>query len=62
MLTRAHIEVWKPLPTSVQTAAVKYAVKIEGGKISWPNGRGFTYEGNQNRYTNRRHRHHCLCR
>lgn len=44
-VNRAHIEGVKTITNLSADGAVKYSVKIEGGKVSWPNGRGFTYEG-----------------
>lgn len=44
-VNRAHIEGVKTITNLSADGAVKYSVKIEGGKITWPNGRGFTYEG-----------------
>jgi hypothetical protein len=44
-VNRAHIEGVKTITNLSADGFVKYSVKIEGGKISWPNGRGFTYEG-----------------
>ena len=46
-VNRAHIEGIKTI-TNLSAAGVhKFSVKIENGKITWPNGRGFTYEGNR---------------
>jgi len=44
-VNRAHIEGVKTITNLSANGAVKYSVKIEGGKVAWPNGRGFTYEG-----------------
>ena len=44
-VNRAHIEGVKTITNLSANGAVKYGVKIEGGKVTWPNGRGFTYEG-----------------
>jgi hypothetical protein len=44
-VNRAHIEGVKTVTNLSANGAVKYSVKIEGGKVSWPNGRGFTYVG-----------------
>ncbi|WP_205510889.1 hypothetical protein [Longitalea arenae] len=44
-VNKAHIEGVKTITNLSANGAVKYSVKIEGGKISWPNGRGFTYNG-----------------
>ncbi|WP_207510851.1 hypothetical protein [Longitalea luteola] len=44
-VNRAHIEGVKTITNLSADGAVKYSVNIEGGKITWPNGRGFTYDG-----------------
>lgn len=44
-VNRAHIEGVKTITNLSANGAVKYSVKIEGGKVTWPNGRGFTYVG-----------------
>jgi hypothetical protein len=44
-VNRAHIEGVKTITNLSANGTVKYSVKIEGGKVTWPNGRGFTYEG-----------------
>jgi hypothetical protein len=44
-VNRAHIEGVKTITNLSANGAVKYSVKIAGGKVAWPNGRGFTYEG-----------------
>jgi hypothetical protein len=44
-VNKAHIEGVKTITNLSVNGAVKYSVKIEGGKVAWPNGRGFTYEG-----------------
>ena len=44
-VNRAHIEGVKTITNLSANGAIKYSVKIEGGKVTWPNGRGFTYEG-----------------
>ena len=46
-VNRAHIEGIKTM-TNLSAAGVhKFSVNIENGKITWPNGRGFTYDGNR---------------
>jgi hypothetical protein len=44
-VNRAHIEGVKTITNLSANGSVKYSVKIEGGKVTWPNGRGFTYVG-----------------
>jgi hypothetical protein len=44
-VNRAHIEGIKTITNLSANGAVMYSVKISGGKIAWPNGRGFTCEG-----------------
>ena len=44
-VNRAHIEGIKTITNLSAAGAIKYSVKIEEGRISWPNGRGFTYVG-----------------
>ncbi|OQP62688.1 hypothetical protein A3860_27130 [Niastella vici] len=44
-VNRAHIEGVKTITNLSANGAIKYSVKIEGGKVTWPNGRGFTYVG-----------------
>ena len=44
-VNRAHIEGVKTITNLSANGVVKYSVKISGGKVAWPNGRGFTYEG-----------------
>lgn len=44
-VNRVHIEGVKTITNLSANGSVKYSVKIEGGKVSRPNGRGFSYEG-----------------
>lgn len=44
-VNRAHIEGTKTITNLSAEGAIKFAVKIEDGKVTWPNGRGFTYVG-----------------
>jgi hypothetical protein len=44
-VNRKHIEGVKTITNLSADGAVKYSVQVEDGKISWPNGRGFTYAG-----------------
>lgn len=43
----AHIEGTKTIKNLSTEGAYKFSVSIENGKITWPNGRGFSYEGNK---------------
>jgi hypothetical protein len=47
-VNRAHVEGVKTLTNLSANGAVQYSVQIAGGKVTWPNGRGFTYEGTKN--------------
>lgn len=44
---RAHIEGVKTIENESADGAIKYSVKVEDGKITWPGGRGFTYTGSK---------------
>jgi hypothetical protein len=44
-VNRAHIEGTKTIKNLTAEGAHKFSVSIENGKITWPNGRGFSYEG-----------------
>jgi hypothetical protein len=44
-VNRAHIEGVKTITNLSANGVIKYSVKIENGKVTRPNGRGFTYEG-----------------
>lgn len=46
-VNRAHIEGTKMIKNLSTEGAYKFSVSIENGKITWPNGRGFSYEGNK---------------
>jgi hypothetical protein len=46
-VNRAHIEGIKTITNLSSSGVHKFSVNIEKGKISWPNGRGFSYEGNR---------------
>lgn len=44
-VNRVHIEGTR-IVTNLSTGGVrKYSVQVKGGKITWPNGRGFAYAG-----------------
>ena len=43
-VNRAHIEGKKIITNLSANAAIKYSVVVTGGKVTWPNGRGFQYE------------------
>lgn len=45
-VNRAHIEGTKTIKNLSAEGVLKFSVSIENGKITWPNGRGFSYEGN----------------
>jgi hypothetical protein len=44
-VNRKHIEGIKIITNLSADGAVKYSVQVKDGKITWPNGRGFTYAG-----------------
>ena len=46
-VNRVHIEGIKTMTNLSAAGAIKYSVKIEEGRITWPNGRGFTYVGSK---------------
>src|SRR5215204_2876500 len=46
-VNRVHIEGIKTITNLSAGGALKYSVKIEEGRITWPNGRGFTYVGSR---------------
>src|SRR6185369_17573187 len=47
-VNRKHIEGVKTITNLSEngsaTSTLKYSVQIADGKVTWPNGRGFTYE------------------
>lgn len=43
-VNRAHIEGTKVITNQSQAGVHQYAVVVTGGKVTWPNGRGFKYE------------------
>lgn len=43
-VNRAHIEGTKVITNQTQGGVHKYSVVVTGGKVTWPNGRGFKYE------------------
>ena len=43
-VNRAHIEGTKIITNLSSNSSVKYSVVVTGGKVTWPNGRGFKYE------------------
>jgi hypothetical protein len=43
-LNRAHIEGTKVISNLSENGAVKFTVQVSGGKLTYPNGRGYTYE------------------
>ncbi|TMI69063.1 MAG: hypothetical protein E6H09_20820 [Bacteroidetes bacterium] len=44
-LNRAHIEGTKTISNLSENGAVKFTVQVTGGKVTFPNGRGYHYEG-----------------
>lgn len=44
-VNRIHIEGTKTITNLHADGAYKFSVSIENGKVTWPNGRGFSYEG-----------------
>lgn len=44
-VNRAHIEGIKTITNLSAGTTVKWEVKIQEGRVTWPNGRGFTYVG-----------------
>jgi|UPI000847BD17 hypothetical protein len=44
-VNRAHIEGTKTIKNLSENGAVKFSTSVQNGKITWPNGRGFSYEG-----------------
>ncbi len=44
-VNRVHIEGTKTIKNMSENGVHKYATLVENGKVTWPNGRGFTYEG-----------------
>ena len=43
-VNRAHIEGTKTITNLSANGVFKYSVQVQGGKVTWPNGRGFSYE------------------
>jgi hypothetical protein len=44
-LNRAHVEGTKTISNLSENGAIKFTVQVTGGKVTFPNGRGYTYEG-----------------
>jgi hypothetical protein len=44
-LNRAHIEGTKTISNLSENGAVKFTVQVTGGKVTFPNGRGYKYDG-----------------
>lgn len=44
-LNRAHIEGTKIISNLSQNGAIKFSVQVTGGKVTFPNGRGYKYDG-----------------
>lgn len=43
-VNRAHIEGTKIITNQSVAGTIQYSVVVTGGKVTWPNGRGFKYE------------------
>jgi len=43
-LNRAHIEGTKVISNLSENGAIKFKVDVIDGKVTWPNGRGYTYQ------------------
>jgi hypothetical protein len=43
-LNRAHLEGTKIVTNLSENHTIKFSVQVTGGKVTWPNGRGFKYE------------------
>jgi hypothetical protein len=44
-VNRRHIEGTKTITNLTENGMLKYSVQVEGGKVTWPNGRGFSHAG-----------------
>lgn len=44
-LNRAHIEGTKTISNLSENGHIKFTVQVTGGKLTFPNGRGYSYEG-----------------
>jgi hypothetical protein len=44
-LNRAHIEGTKTISNLSENGNIKFTVQVTGGKVTFPNGRGYKYEG-----------------
>jgi hypothetical protein len=44
-LNRAHIEGTKTISNLSENGAVKFTVQVTGGKVTFPSGRGYQYDG-----------------
>lgn len=44
-LNRAHIEGTKVISNLSENGAIKFTVQVTGGKVTFPNGRGYKYDG-----------------
>jgi hypothetical protein len=44
-VNRVHFEGVKTITNLSANGALKYSVQVEGGKVTWPSGRGFKYAG-----------------
>lgn len=44
-VNRIHVEGVKTISNLSADGALKFSVQVQDGKLTWPNGRGFTYNG-----------------
>jgi hypothetical protein len=49
-LNRAHIEGTKTITNLSENGNIKFSVQITGGKVTFPNGRGYKYEAMKYKY------------
>jgi hypothetical protein len=43
-VNQKHVEGTKTITNLSENGKLKYSVQVQGGKVTWPNGRGFTHE------------------
>jgi hypothetical protein len=44
-INRAHLEGTKVISNLSENGAIKFTVQVTGGKVTYPNGRGYKYDG-----------------
>lgn len=44
-VNRVHVEGVKTITNLSANGSIGYSVEVKNGRLTWPNGRGFTYEG-----------------